>query len=610
VQPQPFSGNVEAEVTPREGVINLLELMGAWAGSIGRGTDYLGPTTRVETLELNQWFRFDKPGHFALTLKSHAVQRRRSVDEGGGLEQLTLEMEPLQFDILPEDPAWESTELEEIERILEQAPAESAERMGAMHRLSLLDSPRAARKLTEIYFARGPADSGGEAYRGLNNSRHADLVIALLKEGMSDPTRNPHAIGADLLAELETRKEIGVIPPRRDDPEGQKEWEEKLAQRNKTYNEFFSRANALIVASLKERTGKARAEATYEAWNNAERQSPRAETTGVERLREEVLQISSDLEIGEQLNFVSATWGWGTIPHEQLRPLIARAIASEGDQAAAVRHRGYEFLCQDWSKDCAMEILAAAQQPGTKIWESSLLLLPEAEHLELDAMLEAELPSGASVRQADFNASQRIATLLLRAGSRNLLKTVQGFLDQQRAKPTIGCETRAKLVGYLFRFAPQDAAKRTLAETLDEKSACGGEILQSLQRERYSEELIPVAVKTLDSSNGRAASAAARLLARHGAAADEEKVKALLEKLRKTWGERAAEIQSAGTGWMGPDAVNQAARAAAELEQSLASALMEATAWKLSDEEREELRVGCLTDNCREIAEGRMTMGF
>ena len=195
VAPMPFFGSVEVDVTPREGVTDLRELQRGWAGSIVSSEGYVESIPWVQQLELNQWFRFRKPGHYTLTVKSNAVSRIRGEAEGGGYEKLTLETEPIQFDVLPEDATWDAAELEEIERILEQSPKGSVESSQAMHRLSILDSPAAVAKLVEMYLSGPQADPSGNVYRGLDNSGRGDLIIAMLREGLSDPAKNPHALG-------------------------------------------------------------------------------------------------------------------------------------------------------------------------------------------------------------------------------------------------------------------------------------------------------------------------------------------------------------------------------------------------------------------------------
>jgi hypothetical protein len=48
----------------------------------------------------------------------------------------------------------------------------------------------------------------------------------------------------------------------------------------------------------------------------------------------------------------------------------------------------------------------------------------------------------------------------------------------------------------------------------------------------------------------------------------------------------------------------------AQLEKELVSALAHAQAWKLTAEEGQSLAAGCLTDECRHIAEGKGRLGL
>jgi len=86
---------------------------------------------------------------------------------------------------------------------------------------------------------------------------------------------------------------------------------------------------------------------------------------------------------------------------------------------------------------------------------------------------------------------------------------------------------------------------------------------------------------------------------------------ARLEMLRERWRERAA----------GPDArildggarkqAAQAERAGmVQLEQALVSTLVRSANWKLTPGEQEPVRKGCLTEKCRDIADGQIPIGF
>jgi hypothetical protein len=441
----------------------------------------------------------------------------------------------------------------------------------------------------------------------LNYSSHVELVIGLLESSLSDPARNPHGLGADLLADLQVRKELGVILRRPEDPEGQAEWKKNLEERNRTYNQYFAKANSLLLASLKQRTGQARVAATYEAWSNAERQNagkPGAAESLV-GLRTEVLKLAKDLTLEQQNNFLSSEWS--QLPHEELRPIVERLATNSGEDLFGVRDQAYKFWCEDWLKECSASILTEVVRPGpqSRIGQYTILFLPEAEHPELDEMIEKQLVKESNT-PLDSAAFQRVGALALRAGSINVRPAVESYLERSESKQVFGCGIEADLIGYLFRFAAEDASKRLLKLMVDEKSPCGGGVLQRLSQVRYTDELIPVATKALDSGNLGSAGSAALFLGVHGPASAQKQLRRRLDALHLTWRERAGELRSAETAIGGNVIPGQTGR----LEQSLVSALVTAANWKLSAEEREELRSGCLTDKCRDIADGKIMLNF
>jgi hypothetical protein len=441
-------------------------------------------------------------------------------------------------------------------------------------------------------------------YQGLNNSSQLDLIIELLEGSLSDPARNPHAVGADMLAELQVRKALGVLPYRPSDPDGQKKWDQKSQERNKTYEQYLKRANDMLLASLKKRSGPERVAAIYEAWNNAERQSSGKPATpeSLNALRLEVLNEANELGPAQQLNFLYSEWP--NLPHEQLRPVAESVAKNISGEAAALREQAYILWCQDWPRDCGTAILSDVVQPGTRLNKNVILLLPEAEHPELDGMLEAQLTDAESPKDyADF---QRMSSLILRAGSRELRPAVDEFLDRTGPGKGYSCEMQADLIGYLFRFATRDAVRRTLDEIEIEKSPCGAGMLRELHLVRYTDDLIPVAVKALDSRNLNAAGAAALFLSVHGPASAEAELQRKLLALRKEWTARAEEVRSAESRFSEGGLAGQAAN----LEKSLVSALVQGANWKLTPAEQESLREGCLTEKCLDFADGKTSFGF
>ena len=96
----------------------MLDYFGSIGGYIGggiRGMGVLGEKPFTVKLELNEWFRFDKPGRYTLAVKS-----RRVTDESVTPHAVVpVESNTVSFEILPRDATWEASELESARRIID-----------------------------------------------------------------------------------------------------------------------------------------------------------------------------------------------------------------------------------------------------------------------------------------------------------------------------------------------------------------------------------------------------------------------------------------------------------------------------------------------------------
>ena len=220
-------------------------------------------------------------------------------------------------------------------------------------------------------------------------------------------------------------------------------------------------------------------------------------------------------------------------------------------------------------------------------------------------MLETQLHDPTMLQ--DSAQSQRIAALILRAGSRRVASSVDTLLDQFSGKPGCAGEIQGYLLGYLFRLATEDAGKRLAAVLQNKNGTCGYEVLRTLGVARYSDDLIPILTRALDSPNLVSAQAAALLLGEHGPASAEEALWKRLEELWRVWRERSSELQGLHSPMSSGDNIQEQT---AGLERALASALSHATNWKLSPARLDRLRSDCLTEPCRVIAAGKMFLNL
>jgi hypothetical protein len=611
--PSPGLEGVTPTLTPSDGVLDLRavrDYMG-FAGSILSSTGFLGSQPVIQRLDLGDWYRFQKPGHYAVTVQSGEVSLAKGGEEGGGQERLSLESNPLEFNIVA-DPAWSMVEVEEIERVLKNE--EDPERYRALHRLILLDTPASVRKLVQLYLSKADVtdNSGGVVYRGLRESSQIDEIIPLLEAALSDPQVVPREGMTDLLAGLQVRKELGVLPPRPQDSIGQTEWKDRHDARTRVFQEYLAKANALVLQSIKRRSGPERAAAIYQAWFTEERQnvSKPVDPEILSRVRSEVLSTALELGPGERVQILYSMWP--RQPHGELKSIVVSLAESRRKEDSFYLDEGYKFWCEGWPQECSSAILSDAIHPGTPTSKNAVFMIAESEHPELDEILKARLEDPGMTQ--DSWESQRAAAIILRTGSRKLRPAVDEFLDKYVAQPRYGCEIEGYLIGYLFRTAVEDATNRFTEETGNGDHPCASQLLRTLDTVRYSDELVPLAAKALNSADLGSAGMAATFLGFRGPATVEPTLWQRLERLREKWRERAAELRGADTRILDGGGREQAAQLerakTVQLEQALVSALVRSANWKLTPGEQERLREGCLTEKCRDIADGKMSVGF
>lgn len=600
--PTPEWGHIKVVVTPAEGCLAYGSFHSGMAGDFLSSLTYLMATPTIEHMDLSEWCQFRKSGHYTVRVTTASISRLKSAEEGGGQEPLALESNPVDFDILPPDAGWADEEQAKLDEILRTQPADSQAWRDALKHLSKLNTPASARRLVEIYLAGGDNRIVWAADYQLHESLQLDVVIPALLSALTTPSVTPPDGIANLIADLQTRKKYPVIAPYSEDPARQAAQKAEIEERGKVRQQYFLQANDLLLASVQNRSGPQRAAAIYGAWWNAEglRNTGAISESAVVQLRTRVLSVRDELPVDLQRQLVSA--GWRLFPHEQLLPLV-RTFARESLDKPTGAYDYVQLWCEGEPEPCNAAILDAMRDSEPKPYKPFALLLSESERPEFDQWLREWL---RDPKMAHWSADlQTVAALILRAGSKTLLRDVRQFLDQASPRDPIPCDVKADLLGYLYRFTAKEAARRLSSELQEREGGCASETLRTLHRDRYSDDLVPPAVAALDSPNLTTAQIAALFLAEHGPAKVEDALWERLESLRQSWQKRASELQNLG---MGVDDSPQ--RRAAMLEQALASALMRGKNWKLSAPETERLRAGCLTDQCRTIADGKMSLGL
>jgi hypothetical protein len=113
----------------------------------------LSKSPYVMHLNLNEWVRFDRPGHYRLTVTSQRVSDISSGKLGFGGTGESVRSNTLELEVVEPDEAWQMAELKRILGDFDQSPPakedgfSSEQRIAAITRLRYLGSAEAAREL-------------------------------------------------------------------------------------------------------------------------------------------------------------------------------------------------------------------------------------------------------------------------------------------------------------------------------------------------------------------------------------------------------------------------------------------------------------------------------
>src|SRR5437879_13305591 len=96
-------------------------------------------------------------------------------------------------------------------------------------------------------------------------TRSHHSCIPELEAALSDPSTNVPSTIPQLLADLHTRTDLGVLPPYPTDDASKPEWNAKAKRRSDLHEKYLEQAKAIIVASIHKRSEHKTSTAYYNA---------------------------------------------------------------------------------------------------------------------------------------------------------------------------------------------------------------------------------------------------------------------------------------------------------------------------------------------------------
>jgi hypothetical protein len=614
------SGRLPTEqfVMEREAIDPYLDYFGAgvlgWLAGGIRGYPVLDREPVNIKVELNQWFRFDRPGHYRFYLKSHRLARESAPGES---QRRTVEFAAVsnivEIEILAADAAWETMKLTAIKAILDPPGAEQTKHreeplipdppdehvLLAWRELEYLGTPEAVQTAFDIARKTGSSPHTLLLFAAPDRRK----AIAAFDAYLSDPQMairewDIRVRAAFTWMEKDKPQPLPVFFWQYPDEAGIETIQKLAAGRQARFDEIL-RAEAvrlIPIAASKDSTGrKISGEAIAALAPEEARAASLVPPDDYGLTREQLIATFPDLPADRQAELLGNKWDLVRGP--EMIPALRHVIAKEKPRATrrqtmslnvwgtetGIAIAALERLAQVSSQEIVRVIKDDIASGEPRFAGYAVRELPAQALPEIDSALIAQL-------NKDYIATM---PLVAKFGSARLLDEVRkGAIDHPWP-----CAMEQPVVSYFVRIVPEEngEGRAMLHQAMGNRKNCGffHFLLGNVAAVAWNPAIQAEAISSLDDPDPEVATSAAQALASHGGPEVEASLWKRLEKWSQQWSGRAAELEGHPITGIGP---NEERRLGTALFNSIATA----QAWLLNERRRRRLAALCVDDWCRE----------
>ncbi len=571
-------------IEPNEGVSDpLLDLYAAGGGFIGgglRGMGVLGEQPVTVDLDLNDWFRFDQPGIYRVSVRSRRVTD--DTQRGARHADMTVESNEVTLEMLPRDAEWEARQLAAARQVLE-SKVRDANPKNACRTLRFLGTNAAADELVKRY----DDTAGGCAFEymaGLFTAFDRDYVVRRMEAGLRASER---AVTRNYL------RTLSILSAYRDHPElrpaqtretkGRMPRGEDLGRPRERIAAAQARYAAVVAAALPDKTASARAIILAEGIDTIPGAASSAAAGDDERKR--IAENFPALPADRQSGLLG--YEWRRIRGPEMLPVLRTIVSNGATEPPALLDVALRRLYELAPDEGRALILQQIRNPSPGMSLKTLGALPDRELPGLDEALMANLDGDARVFEL-------AAELLQRYASAGLAPRVHARFDASVGH--LSCRPQAALLAYFTRVDEKTGALLLdRALTARGQTSCFKRVLPDVAAHHMSDAIEAAAIAHLDDAEAEVVAGAAETLGRFGSAAAVQPLRARLERWSAAWRGREDELRFS---YARPESRSGAAQGM--VEWRLVEALGKGRAWLTTRETLDELRVLCVTDNCRQ----------
>jgi hypothetical protein len=547
------------------------------------------------TVELNEWQRIDRPGHYRLYVVSSRVGRKGS---GGGLflenGASRVVSNVIEFEVLPADKKWARQKLNETISALSK-PA--GDHYSACRALRFLGTPGAAIELRKRF--RGDDNCDSEYRFGLIGSPHREFVIRDMENAISLREQPVTAQFIDTLALLEFTRRAPAVPPypTGDDDEQIKQWQTQMDRRRSIYDELQLNHVRQLVMAIPQKQGKARATSLQTLLDFRSELNAR-DFSQWSTLLASLPEVFNKLPLDDQVRLLKYQWKPIASPAmiPVLRAVLKYSYPSNSDRpedlfnvydqkelrGTALR-RLYE-LSPDEGRRLMLEEI---RRPKLRVTQDVLRSLPDETLPELNTLLLSNLDEA---RHRGNWETDDVSELVERYATGEILSRVQAIYET-RDDDKWECRTQAALLAYFLRVAPSvgsEYVNKALAAREKGYPRCYTETLKNVAKLHMSTEVEEIATAALDDEDASVVSQAAGVLAEYGSADAEKALWLRFEKWHEAMQSRSEEPRK-----------EELSYDEEAIENALREALTGGHAWLSDPEKLKRVRDLCVSDKGR-----------
>lgn len=570
----------EFRIEPIDAVTDpMLDYFAGIGGVMGggiRGFGVLGEKPYVIELALNDWFRFDTPGTYRLSIRSTrvtdelaAIPRTRAV--------VPVESNTISFEILPRDERWEADAFNEALRLLNAGTPDANRRM-ACRILRFLGTDAAVTEMIDRFADRQPGcefDFIAGLFNGRNRARAVHQMEARL-QAADFPVSHSY---------LRTLARLSVYvqhPELRPAQTRENKGRMIIGGESSARQDLVKAAEAsymdLLVAALPHKTDRARALTVTELVEAAP-----GGAVGRD-LGRQLASVFLDLPLERQISLLQ--YYWRSLAGAEMLPILRRLVEQPRGRSLSAADIALRRLYELSPAEGRAIILREIANPRPDASLKTLGLLPDRELPELDDVLASNLDPKAGFEPLSIRAELLHRYASPRVASR-VLSQVSDLLPRLACRP---------LFAFLAYFLRADAAlgKTQLDRALAQRTmtGCYRSMFDGVAALRMTPALEETAIAHLVDPDPEVVGSAIKALGTFGSSAAREPLRWQFMRWHEQWTGRPEAVRHT-------QVADLSTSHRAMVESAYIDALGRARGWLTSKSELAELRSLCVSDNCR-----------